>query len=52
MKIEIELPDRTALAFMSLAYHNKEGTLLLGSFSIDGYDLEKGYVNLKERADK
>jgi hypothetical protein len=52
MKITIELPDKTALGFMNIAYFNSEGTMMLGSFSIDSNDLENGYVNLKEKVDK
>lgn len=49
MKITIELPDTTALAFMNLAYVNEQNTMMLASVAIDSGDLKSGYVNVAER---
>ena len=49
MKLTIELPDGTALAFLNVAYMNQNHIMMLGSVSIDSSDLKNGHVNVTER---
>lgn len=49
MKITLELPDTTALAFINIAHVNKNNIMMLSSVSIDSDDLRNGHVNVKER---
>ena len=48
MKVTIDLPDTTALMFLNLAYM-KNGTMMLGSVSVDSKDLQRGYVDADAR---